>query len=482
MKTHITLLNPAFPSWAPEVTLIPLGISYLAAVLENDGYEVDVIDCQVLNRAKRKIEDELTRLQPDVVGVTSTTLTYAPAVELVRVAKETCPNCLTIMGGPHVTVMDEQTLKDQTGVDIVVRGEGEDTIIELADLVSESSLNKLGDVTGITFRKNGQIVRTPNRPFIENLDKLPHPAFNRLPLTEYQIRGKCYLPIITSRGCPFNCTFCLISEMCGKRFRARSPKNVVDELEWLRDVHGADAFAFYDAVFTLDRKRAIDICEEKKKRKIDLPWDCTTRADQVSKEVLVKLKEANCKVVYFGVESGSQKILDSVNKGITVEQNEKAIKWTKEAGMSAFISVVVGYPGETEEMLKQTFDFIDRTKPDHVCFCLATPYPGTRFFNLVEDFGWELSKDWSHYDEHVQVFKNPLLPPEKIEEAKRAFYDKFFSPSYIIRKSLKRDFHNQALARTALNHYLWRTTQAVSRTIKKIKPQKKQENTEKIKQ
>jgi len=241
IKVHITLLNPPYPRGVPESIFIPLGISYLAAFLENNGYSVNVIDCQVLKPTQRELISELIRIQPDVVGVTSSTLTYEPALEIIKTAKEACPNCRTILGGPHVTVMDKQTLKEQPEVDIVVRGEGEQTMLELAELISKSNLTKLGDVAGITFRKNGQIIRTPNRPFIQNLDELPHPAFKHLQLSKYRIFGKKYLPIITSRGCPFQCTFCLASRMCGKQFRGRSPRNVVDELEWLRDTYGADA-------------------------------------------------------------------------------------------------------------------------------------------------------------------------------------------------------------------------------------------------
>ena len=271
MKVHVTLVNPPYPSGAPQSLFIPLGIGYLAAVLEKNQYEVNVIDCQVLRPTRKQLETELVQSQPDVVGVTSATLTYKPALEIVKTAKEVIPNCLTVLGGPHVTVMDEQTLSEHPETDIVVRGEGEQTMLELVNLVSESKLENLNEVSGITFRKNGQIVRTPDRPFIQNLDELPHPAHKHFPLTKYRLFGKNYLPIITSRGCPFQCTFCLASRMCGKRFRTRSPKNVVDELEWLRDTHEADVFAFYDDTFTFDSKRAYEICEEMKNRNVDLP-------------------------------------------------------------------------------------------------------------------------------------------------------------------------------------------------------------------
>ncbi len=474
VKVHVTLVNPPYPSRSPG-RFIPLGIGYLAAVLEKNGYTVDVIDCQAQEYTNKQLEDEFTKRQPNVIGVTSATLTYKPALEIVKMAKKTCPNCLTIMGGPHVTVLDEQVLNEQPELDIVVRGEGEQTLLEIVDLASKSDLKTLHGVNGLTLRNNGQIFRTPDRAFIENLDELPHPAYAHFPLSKYMLLGKNYLPIITSRGCPFQCTFCLASRMCGRGFRTRSPEKVVDELEWLRDTHGADSFAFYDDTFTFDMKRAFEICEEMKTRKIDLPWDCRTRVDRISKEILIKMREANCKLIHYGVESGSQKMLNAMKKGTTVEQNEKAIKLTKEIGISVAISVVVGYPGETEDMLKQTFNFIRKTKPDYVYVCQAIPYPGTEMYDLLKELGWEISPEWNNYDEQTQVFKNPLLPTDAIEKAKKTFYDQFFSASYFLHKSMKRDFYSQVMARAALNHLLWRTRlpMRVSATVNKLRPKQK---------
>jgi len=475
VKAHVTLVNPASPSGAPPSLFIPLGIGYIAAVLEKNQYEVNVIDCQALRPTHNQLKGELITSHPDMVGVTSATLTYKPALEIVKTAKEALPNCLIIIGGPHVTVLDEQVLNEAPEADIIVRGEGEQTMLELADLVSRSDLKNLQEVEGITFRKNGEIVRNKDRAFIQNLDDLPHPAYEHFQLSKYRLSGKMYLPIITSRGCPFQCTFCLASRMCGKRFRTRSPKKVVDELEWLRDEHGADVFAFYDDTFTFDIKRAHEICEEMKNRGFDLPWDCRTRVDRISTEVLSKMRDANCQLIHFGVESGSQKMLSAMKKGTTVEQNEIGIKLAKDAGISVAISVVVGYPGETADMLKQTFDFIRKTGPDYVYVCQAIPYPGTEMYDLLRDLGWEVSTDWNRYDEQSQVFENPLLSPQKIDEMRGNFYNSFFSPAYFLRKSLKRDFYSQIMARAALNHLLWRIKlpRWVSASFKKLWPQKK---------
>jgi anaerobic magnesium-protoporphyrin IX monomethyl ester cyclase len=452
VTTHVALVNPPYPVEAPQAIFLPLGIGYLAAVLEENGYIVDVVDCQTTHPTQKDLEDKFRLLNPDIVGVTSATLTYLPALNILKAAKSALPNVTTMIGGPHVTVMDEATFSESNSVDIVVRSEGEQTILELARLFSDNNLQNLNQVLGITFQKNDQVIRNPDRPFIQDIDSLPYPAHKHFDVGKYKILNKTYLPLITSRGCPFNCAFCAGYKMCGRSFRSRSPKNVVDELEWLRDEFGGGAFAFYDDTFTFDVNRAIAICDEIKQRKFDLPWDCRTRVDKVSRELLAKLRNSGCQLIHFGVESGNQQMLNLMRKGTTVEQNAQAIKWTKETGISVAISLVIGYPTETPEQLQQTIDFIYKTKPDYVYMCEAVPYPGTELYDYAKSLGLELAKDWSLYHEQTQVFQNTLLPLEELNQTKKKFYDRYLSPTFYLRKKIKGDFYSQIMARSALNH------------------------------
>jgi anaerobic magnesium-protoporphyrin IX monomethyl ester cyclase len=453
----IALVNPPTNPEAFVDYQNPLiGLAYMAAVLEKNGYEVTVVDCPPLNMTHEGLRQEIARLEPDIVGITSVTATFPSVLQAAHAIKESYPRALIVLGGPHATIRDKQILSGHEEVDIVVRCEGEQTILDLACCVSNFGLKDLHEVAGITFRKNGQIIRTPNRPFIQDLDELPYPAYKYFPLKKYRLFGKLILPIITSRGCPFQCTFCMAPRMAGKRFRARSPKNVVDELEWLRDTYGADAFTFQDETFTYDEKRVFEICEEIKKRKIGLPWNCQTRVDHVSKEVLAKMREAKCQLVSFGVESGSQKILDAMKKGTTVEQNERAVRWAKEVGLDVSISVVMGYPGETTDTLKLTMDFIRKVEPDDVYLYLATPYPSIELHDLVKDLGWRMSKEWSHYEMQTPAFENPLLSFDKIIKTRETFYNNLYSPSYILRQSIKGTFYSKIMAETALHQLLWR--------------------------
>jgi len=455
-KIKVALVNPPYPGGLVDYQVPCIGLAYITAVLEKNGYEVRVIDCPVLHINLKGLEQEITRFEPDIIGVTSVTATFQSALQAAHAIKETCPDVLVVLGGPHASFMDEEILRGNSDVDVVVRGEGEETMLDLVHCFSKDGLKGLHGVAGLSFRDGGQVVRTPNRPLIQNLDQLPYPAYKHFPLNKYRVSGRLIFPVVTSRGCPYQCTFCVASHMFGKTLRARSVGNVVDELEWLRDEYGADAYTFYDDIFTFDVERALKICEEIKNRKIGIPWDCQTRVDRVSPKILTKMREAGCELVSFGVESGSQKILDAMKKGTTVEQNEKAIKWAKQAGLSVSISVILGYPGETEETLKQTINFIKKTQPDDAFLCIATPYPGTELYNLVKSLGWRISREWSKYEMQTPVFENPHLPFAKITKEREIFYNQLYSPSYIIRQSLKGNIYSTLMAQTALHQLLWR--------------------------
>jgi anaerobic magnesium-protoporphyrin IX monomethyl ester cyclase len=454
-KLKTTLVNPPPLKGVYRHQLyLSLGLAYMAAVLEENGYEVTVVDCPAQNMDQEMLKAKLTAIQPEIIGITSMTPTIQSAVLSAQVAKQACPTSTVVLGGPHATFMDKQVLAEELSVDVIVRGEGEQTLLELAQ--NSGNVKALEAIQGITFRKGRKSVRNPDRPYIQNLDDLPRPAFKHFDLEKYRLFGRKMLPIITSRGCPSQCAFCTTSRIFGRPFRARSPKNVVDELEWIRDEHGADAFSFYDDTFTLDRNRAIQICKEIKNRKLGIPWDCQTRVSTVSEEMLKIMRDANCQQVFFGVESGCQTILDAVHKGTSVEQNKKAIKLAKDAGLFVAVSVMVGYPGETREMLEQTIDLLRQAEPDDAYICVATPYPGTELRNIIEEKGWKISNDWKKYDTTIPVFENPNLSEADVNKIRSKFYDSFYSPKYVLRHIFKKNFYSKVMARTAMNHLIWR--------------------------
>lgn len=458
-RKRIALINPPLlkdSSFHPFFP--PLGLGYIAAVLERDGHEVAVIDCPICRFNHDKLREELTAFHPDIVGISAMTTMIASALQAAKDVKETCPDATVVLGGPHATFMDEEILQSESGVDIIVRGEGEYTMLELARLLPDCG--KLADVKGITLRRGGDIFRTPSRPRIQDLDALPYPAYHLMPMEKYRIYGRIHLPVMSSRGCPFQCTFCVASQMFGAKFRARSPRSVVDEIEWLIKEYGAEAISFHDDTLTLDNRRMLRICDEIKKRKVEVPWGCQTRADCVSKELLSRMMEAGCHEVSFGVESGSQRIIDAVGKKISREQAEKAVRWSRELSLFVAVSAILGYPGETRETLKQTIDFVHKLEPDDAWLCIATPYPGTMLRALIENMGWKISNDWNKYDTGHVVFENPELPAEEILDARKKFYNSFYTPKYVLKEAIKGylrgNFYSKVMARTAVNHILWR--------------------------
>lgn len=451
----VALVNPpALQGVFHHHPYLPMGLAYLAAVIEEKGNQVEILDCIAEGIDQEHLKQKLSEFNPDLVGISSMTPMALSTMMAAKGAKEVCPNTTVVLGGPHATFMDKDILTNEPAVDVIVRGEGEVTLAELTQrIVNGVGLNS---ADGITYRHQGQIVQNPDRGFIQNLDDLPFPAYKHFPLEKYRLFGKLFFPVITSRGCPFQCSFCTTSRILGKQYRVRSPKNIGHELEMLKREYGADSFTFYDDTLTLDKKRLYDICDEIKSRKLNIPWDCQTRVDQISEEMFNKMKATNCQQVFFGAESGCQTILNAVNKRTTVEQNEAAIKMAKKAGLFVAISIIIGYPGETPEMRKETFDFLRRAEPDDVYLCIATPYPGTELRKEVIRLGYKMSPDWSRYDTTTPVFENPNLPDEEALRLRKEFYDSFYSPKYALRHMFQRNFYSRVMSRVAINHLIWR--------------------------
>jgi anaerobic magnesium-protoporphyrin IX monomethyl ester cyclase len=425
MKPHVVLVNPAAPIKASmHVPFAVLGLGYLAAVLEKNNYKVDVIDCQVLQLPLEKFRKEISKLQPDIVGVTSSTLTYQSGLKLVKIAKEACPNCVTIAGGPHVTFWDDHALEECPELDIVVRREGEDTLLELVQKI-EAEQN-YADVLGITCRKDGKIVKNPDRPYIEDLDSLPFPARHLWPLDQMRkVEDVFYL--ITTRGCVYWCEFCTTVRMHGRKYRMRSTKNVVDELEYLHKTYGISKFTFCDDAFTVDQARTEDLCNEIIKRGLKIEWNCGSRVDMVTKDLLIKMKQAGCISFWCGVESGTQQVLDAMKKGISPELTVKVLGWVRELGLKPTPNVILGFPGETKESAWKTIKFVEKVAPDEVTYYnVATPFPGTPMYDLVKEKGWLRVTDFDEYDTTRPIFETPQLSMKELSKLRESAFHHFY--------------------------------------------------------
>ncbi len=450
ISMHITLVNPPYPSGAHQhPPFIPLGLSYLAAVLEKNGYTVDVIDGQAFKLTPKEVKNELKKRQPNIVGVTSTTLTYKSALEIVKVAKEALPNCLTLYGGCHATFWDEEALNECPQLDVIVRGEGENTLLELVKKVDAGK--SFHQILGTTCRDGDKIVKNPDRAYIENLDDLPIPARHLFPIEQFRKYGKIIFPLTTSRGCVYWCDFCTAVRMFGRRYRMRSPKSVVDELEFLYKKYGEDQYTFYDDAFTVDQARVEEICDEIIRRKLPIKWDCETRVDMFTKRLLHKMRKAGCIALWLGVESGSQKIIDEMRKGITIEQTERAFRWAREAGLMTVASVILGFPGETKESAWETIKLVQRINPDDIGIYVATPYPGTPMYDYVKKMGWLKVLDFNKYDTATPTFDSPTLSMKELREIRDKAYQRFYiRPTYVLHMFSKGGVYGYSATRTAL--------------------------------
>jgi len=243
--------------------------------------------------------------------------------------------------------------------------------------------------------------------------------------------------------------------MFGRKYRMRSPKNVVDELEFLHNNYQADQFTFYDDAFTVNQPRAEEICHEIRKRKLKIKWDCETRVDMVTKELLLKMREAGCIAVWFGVESGSQQVIDAMSKGISIAQTMRAVKWAKEAGLMAVTSAILGFPGETKETAWETIKLVEKMSPDDVGYYIATPYPGTPMYDLVKEKGWLKITDFNKYDTATPTFETPTLAMQELREIREQAFQRFYlRPTHILHMFAKGGLYGFSLTRIALAHFL----------------------------
>jgi Fe-S oxidoreductase len=428
----ITLINPPYPpSVHSHPPFIPLGLAYLGAVAEKAGHQVKVIDCQAEKLNYETFRSRIAEIPSDFIGATATTLLYKSAMHILTIAKEAQPNAVTALGGSHGTFWDENALKEYPAVDVIVRGEGELTIVDLAEKLEAGA--KLEGVLGITYRDGEAIRRNPDRPYIKDLDSIPFPAHHLMPLSNLKHNGKLLVPLVSSRGCVYWCDFCSTVRMFGRGYRWRSAKNVVDEMQWVHEKYGVDQVTFYDDAFSVDRNRVMQICKELHDRNLKLIWDCGTRVDMVDRELMQTMKDAGCIAVWMGVESGSEAVLKAMNKSIKLEQTRQAYKTAHKVGLMTIANVVLGFPGETEETAKQTVKFLQQLNPEDVGFYLATPYPGTPMYEQVVENGWLRVTDFDKYDTAGPIFETPQLSMEKLAEIRAKAYQQFYlRPGYVL--------------------------------------------------
>lgn len=416
-------------------TAPPLSLCYLAAALRKSGIQSKIIDALSFDKSLEETVEEIVSQHPRYVGISSTTVGIFRAAELAGQVKKINPDITTIIGGPHITAVPQETMAKFPPFDIGVIGEGEITLVELIQtLGSSGSPDK---VNGLILRKSptDTFLTEPRLP-IEYLDSIPIPAWDMVPHLKYYRESATRfskLPlgaVITSRGCPGKCLFCDTS-VFGRRFRAHSADYVITMIKYLKSNYGINSLVFYDDYFVVDRKRLREICVKMIEEKVNLEWVCSARVNAITEEILVLMKEAGCFQIAFGIESGNQKILDIQQKGITLERIRHAVEITHKAGIRTKGYFMIGHPTETPETIRETIDFARSIPLDNFQATYFTPLPGSVAYNVVHKYG-EFDNDWKKMNMWDIVFVPHGFTKETLRWYLKRVHRKFYLRLWVI--------------------------------------------------
>ncbi len=433
MKIALVFPRYKYPSGDP-----PLGIAYIAAYLkENSGCRVELIDT-TFNTSSEYINSVFKHNDYDIIGISSMTSMIDDAIKVAEIAKANNPNSLVIAGGPHPSVLPNETLQNKN-IDAVCIGEGESTFLEIV-----RNNGNLEGVKGVWFKKNGNILKNPGREPIGELDTLPFPARDLLPMNKYfknwfqldsvdpNLVGTS---IISSRGCPYNCTYCqpTLMTLFGNKIRKRSPENILQEITYLREKYNINAFMFQDDTFIIDKKWALEICDRILDNGLDLKWGCNVRANLVSKDLLTRMKAAGLRKIFMGIESASQRILDDIyNKRITIEHVKRTVEIAKELELKVQGYFMLGAPTETVDEIKRTIKFAKTLDIDEATFSITTPLPRTYLYDKIKEL---IVKDYGLFDYYkTPVFRNTTgaTPEEVVRLKKRAYLEFYLMPKRML--------------------------------------------------
>jgi anaerobic magnesium-protoporphyrin IX monomethyl ester cyclase len=425
----------------------PLGLCYIAAYVREKGYDVSIIDAEALKYDLAQTVAHIVDEKPDVVGFTCKTLWIVSAHKVAEALKEHIPDVPIVAGGHHPTSLPERTLKEFPSFDFLVLGEGEVTFLELLQALSNGK--DVTEVDGLAFEMDGQPYLTPPRARIKDLDELPLPALDLIPPLEthylpslfYGIKGASF-PLITSRGCPYQCTFCDRS-VYGNRVTFHSPEYVLSLLEQLYHQHQVQYLVINDDNFLLKKSHMLSILDLLHSSGLKIKFTCQSRVDTLDKERLQRLKEAGCEQIMFGIESGSQAILDKMNKGVTVEQAKEAIALTKKMGLRTTGFFILGFPGETEETLKETLDLIYECKLDDLMCSFYTPFAGAQAYQDLEEHG-TYHEDFDNSNAMAISF----VPHGTTAEMLKSYSLKYYNACYMRPYQLRSMRHLKALIKS----------------------------------
>jgi len=429
----MTTAPPENGAWCLGKRLPPIGLMYVAAALEKAGFEVQILDNYLMKKPISEVKQFVSDLNPQIVGITCGSATYSACLETAAAVKEVLPNCRIVVGGWHASYVPESLL-DDSKIDYVVVGEGEKAMTQLATCITNGSELAALKIPGVACRCRGKNVINPPK-FIENMDEIPYPARHLVPLELYD-RTVEYLNVkpadimSISRGCVFNCGFCETKKLWGNICRAFSPQRVIGEIEDLQSKYGTKGIYFINDNFTLRKKETLELCNLMIKDKLDLEWVCDTRVDLVDQELLEVMKKAGCKTIWFGVESGSQRILQRIGRNTTLEQIETAFRLCRKTGIQTACSFMLGVPDETLKDMEASLKFAKKLDPDWCIFNIFIANPDSSLYQEVLD-----SKSYVQLDDFLLALKTEEFNYESLLAIQRRFFRDFHrSPKQIVKR------------------------------------------------
>jgi radical SAM superfamily enzyme YgiQ (UPF0313 family) len=419
----------------------PYSLIQIASVLREHNQEVYLIDANCEDLPHYKIREEMERSYPDIVVFRFTPTTFKTDMVTARIAKFLNPKITTVGLCWTLRSYAENILKNNIDLDAYLIGEYGNYEVTFLNLVRAlSGKGNLNGVKGVVFRKGENIIST--EPCTEEFNgELPLPAYDLLPpLSKYYIspkhsRHSPFTIIYTSKGCPYNCIFCVVRNT---KWRERSVRSIMKEVTYLKDEHDLKCVFFMDELFTMNRQRTVDLCRELMDKKVDLTWYCSTRVDRVDRNLLELMRNAGCEAISFGIESGSQKILDYARKKVKVKQAKVAIKIVKDAGIKTHLSFIIGLPGENWSTFRETIGFVKETLPTMAQFNVAVPYPGTKLYELAVEKGWiEKELDLTQLCHQKATMRTDAMTTEDLEKARKMAYKLLYFNSAWIFENIK---------------------------------------------
>lgn len=438
--------------------LQPYGLSVISSFLKSKGYDVTLLDAAAHHMTREQILAYIQKMNPGILGLTLITNHLPQTLPFLRDVKEALPNTITIVGGPHPTAEPESLLRHHNQIDLVVLGEGEYTLLDVINRLRAGQ--SLDDTPGLCLRVDGEIRINPKREPIVDLDAMPFADWDSLPMEQYWYSWtvkKNYAGISLSRGCPYSCTFCGYNTL-GRKFRLRSPENIIEELKILYDRHHVRNLYFTDATINFDNDWLKEVCEGMIRMERPMLWGCHIRADKVDVETTRLMKRAGCNRMFIGVESADNHVLKLMRKAETIEKIREGIEKIHQVGLYPDLGFIIGMPGDTEESIRKTIHFAQEFKKNLVVFTLATPFPGTSLYHEIQQHG-KVIDDWSKLDLYSIAYIPKGMTKKHIEELyELAVKSTYLRPSFIIAQLMRiRSWHDLRLKiRLALQLFMKR--------------------------